>query len=134
MNQTRTKIAKILSFVTVVVTTLVNSLTDKDGVQTRGTGAVISLILHILSATYLLLDFLSDLHFIQQTFIRNLNLLCILVYLVQSLIGFLQQIKALETSGLVDYDYLMLITFLLIYSLFQTIYRRRVSKIESQPI
>lgn len=119
---------------TVVVTTLVNSLTDKDGVQTRGTGAVISLILHILSATYLLLDFLSDLHFIQQTFIRNLNLLCILIYLVQSLIGFLQQIKALETSGLVDYDYLMLITFLLIYSLFQTIYRRRVSKIESQPI
>jgi len=52
------------------------------------TGSILVNIIHIFTAIFLLWDFESNLHFLQSSFIRNINLISILVYLIQGLIGF----------------------------------------------
>jgi hypothetical protein len=80
----------------------------------------------------MILDLHSNLHFISKVYIRNLNMVTILLYLTESCIGLSFNMIGELTNGRVNIDYMVLIIFMPIYSLHQIMYRRKLNSLTTK--
>lgn len=91
-------------------------------------------LLNIALALILLLDMQSKLHFISKPYIRNLNMISLLLYLTEACIGLSFVLVSDLSNGKIDIDYMVLVIFMLIYSVSQTMYKSKLNHLSTKHV